>query len=137
MRITLGSRRAATETNVPDYNELLAKAICPACGLRKVLRFRFRVASSSAGTSGGRFTGNEYQIGDKLRWWPVSDKHFLEWLEPATERTGPSAASELCAGACPACEASLTAVVEFQNLRVTGIRGIAEGTLPAAEITLD
>ena len=137
MRVSLGSRGSTTGTHVPDYNELFAKAVCPACGLRKLLRFRFRVACSSAGTSVGRFAGQEYQLGDRLRWWPVSDKHYLEWLEPATERLGLSGATELCAGACPACQASLTAIVEFQDLRITGIRDIAEGTLPADEIALD
>jgi len=102
------------------YNWINIDAMCPSCNKVVSIRCQTHIASDFGGDENGRFLHREYQLGDKMAWWPEDHKRFLNWREEWRGDSGnlqSDQAVEACYAYCENCEAKLCVVIQFENLR--------------------
>lgn len=98
------------------FNWIVVHARCPSCGQQTEIRCQTHVASTYAGDARGRFHDREYNLGEKMFWWPETDARSLEWRANASLReSGDDYEDEACYATCSACRAALCAVVRFRG----------------------
>ena len=102
------------------YNWIHFEATCPSCHQGARVRCQTHIASDYGGDETGRFFDREYQLGDKMAWWPEGHKHFRDWREEWSgdgRNLPPNQAIEACYADCERCTTNLCAVILFENLR--------------------
>jgi hypothetical protein len=109
------------------YNWITINESCPHCGQFATIRCQTHVASDYGGDQLGRFHDNEYQPGDRMRWYEESHKNFQEW-RPESEINPPEPDSEnlkeCCYANCMNCNRELYAVIEFHFTTPSRVLGV-------------
>jgi hypothetical protein len=108
------------------YNCLIFRGQCPKCGDEGWLRAQFHVATSADRDEAGRFCLQVYRIGDRLRWWPPSDRRYGSWSKQGVpgDMAG-TVVRECCYSHCETGH-ELYAIVEFAGPCVRGVIGVGE-----------
>jgi hypothetical protein len=106
------------------YNWINIKEECPSCHKTACIKCQTHVASNFYGDGIGRFCHREYNLDDKMSWWPENDKRFMvwraDWLENNVNLPSHQAV-EACYSQCENCKAGLCVVIQFDSLRPTQV----------------
>lgn len=80
------------------------------------------VVSSFEGDERGAFRNQIYQIGERMRWWPVGHPKWSSWRDGGVLVSDDgSRVEECCYAECPKCGDGLYAVLRFDDLRPVDI----------------
>jgi hypothetical protein len=113
------------------YNYVTFEGTCPSCGRGATIRAQVHVASSFDGDDSGRYAHREYQLGERMAWWPPSDRRFSAWSEYGQPGQPPGEALEACYSECRRCRADVFAVIRFRDLVPTEVLAVgAEAEWP-------
>lgn len=98
------------------YNDIEFAAACPACGVRQRIVAQTHVAGSYDGDDTGRFCLRQYQLGERMRWWPRTDPRWPDWTADADlVRLPDGDVTECCYTGCLACGVALFAIIRFRD----------------------
>ena len=107
-----------------SYNWIVFKNECPACQRLAKIHAQTHIASCYDGDESGRFHDRDYQIGQKMAWWPPEHIHFDTWSKYSDPKHSPAGVVEACYATCSHCGAELYAVIEFKDLVPTRVSSI-------------
>jgi hypothetical protein len=96
------------------YNWIEIEDYCPSCKKKSLIKCQTHFCSEYDGDDSGRFHDRTYKLGDRMAWWPISDKRFSGWRESNLgDNYGCDASSECCCSECMSCGAELFVVIDF------------------------
>lgn len=129
-RCSVGIRN---EVLMGAFNWIIVDVPCPACHKQVEIRCQTHVASDYGGDERGRFQCREYRLGESMAWWPKEHREYSAWR--ANGRIGQldkgEIDSEACYASCPACDADLYVVLEFDGPCPVKVKDIGlEGNWP-------
>lgn len=107
------------------YNDLLIEERCPACGRQSTIVCQLHVGASYGGDGLGRFALRQYQIGQRLLWWPQGHWRHESWREEAERTNADNSVDECSYASCTSCHADLFVGVRFRDVTPVEILGIA------------
>ncbi len=120
------------------YNWIKFNNVCPACNESSELKSQTHVASDFGGKN-ARFCHKEYEIGDKMDWWPNQHPDYKDWKEGnliKAENTTDNGTVECCYTECLNCNAELYAIVQFEELIISHVKEVGlESKYPNAYYT--
>jgi hypothetical protein len=96
---------------VSAFNNIVIQRRCPACSTQSTIRCISRVAASYDGREIS-FCLRDYQLGEKMPWFPPSDPRHATWTT-ADPRAG---VVESCFAHCMNCHATLRVKIRFADL---------------------
>ncbi len=104
------------------FNWIIVNAGCLSKGSFGRLRCQTHVASSYDGDQSGRFHDREYNLGEKMAWWPEDHPEYPNWKEGDNRKNFKldanenNVAIECCYAQNESGEYTYYVVIKFQNL---------------------
>lgn len=98
------------------FNLIHFMFFCPSCNHDSLIIAQCHVASSFDKKNNDRFCMNEYQLGEKMRWWEKSDTRWSNWInENETLKIEENIVKECCYAQCSNSH-DLYAIIVFKDL---------------------
>jgi hypothetical protein len=101
------------------FNYIVADVDCPGCKRRTMLRAQTHIASDYEGDEHGRLMGQDYRLGERMRWFAADHADFDTWMTWGCALDG--RVEELCGGTCEYCGMKVYVLIEFVDVTPTAV----------------